>query len=59
MPNGGQGAEEIFFALKWAQVGPKRGQNEVFGYFHCRNAFVFAHVASHDREQCYLVGSGA
>ena len=50
--------KKYLLARKWAQLGPKRGQNEVLGHFHCQNAFVFAHVASHDREQCYLVGSG-
>ena len=44
-------------ALKWAQLGLKRGQNEVLGHFHCQNAFFFAYVAYHDGEQCYLVGS--
>ena len=50
--------KEYLLALKWAQLGPKRGQNEVLGHFHCQNAFFFAYVAYHDGEQCYLVGSG-
>ena len=31
--SGGQSAEKKLLALKWAQLGPKRGQNEVLGYF--------------------------
>ena len=49
--------KEYLLALKWAQLGQKRGQNEVLGHFHCQNAFFFAYVAYHDGEQCYLVGS--
>ena len=43
-------------ALKWAQLGPKRGQNEVLGHFHVQNALVFANFAYYDRELGYLVG---
>ena len=50
--------KEYLLALKWAQLGPKRGQNEVLGHFHCQNAFFFAYVAYHDGEQRYLVGNG-
>ena len=45
-------------ALKLAQLGPKRGQNEVLGHFHVQNALVFANYAYYDGELCYLVVSG-
>ena len=38
---GGLSAEKNLLALKWAQLGPKRGQNEVLGYFYVQNASVF------------------
>ena len=44
-------------ALKWAQLGLKRGPNEVFGHFHVLNALVFANFAYYDGELCYLVVS--
>ena len=47
--------KEYLLALKWAQLGQKRGQNEVLVHLI---AFDFAYVAYHDGEQCYLVGSG-
>ena len=43
---------------KWAQVGPKRGHNEVLGYFHVENAIVFANVANYDRELHFLIIGG-
>ena len=49
--------KEYLLALKWAQLGQKRGQNEVLVHFDFQNAFDFAYVAYHDGEQCYLVGS--
>ena len=48
MPN------NFLLALKWAQLGPKGGQNEALGHFHVQNAFVFANFANYDREMCYL-----
>ena len=48
---------KFLLALKWAQLGQKRGQNEVLVHFDFQNAFDFAYVAYHDGEQCYLVGS--
>ena len=39
-----------------AQLGPKRGQNEVLGHFRVQNALVFANFAYYDRELGYLVG---
>ena len=45
-----------FLALWWAWLGPKRGQNEVLGYFLSQNALVFANVAYRGRELWYLVG---
>ena len=44
-------------ALKWAQLGPKRGQNEVLGHFHVQNALVFADFAYYDSELWYLAAS--
>ena len=44
-------------ALKWAQLGPKRGQNEVLGHFHVQNALVLADFAYYDSELWYLVAS--
>ena len=49
---------KFLLALKWAHLGPKRGQNEVLGYFHVQNALVFANFAYYDGELCYLVVSG-
>ena len=40
----------FLFALKWAQLGPKRGQNEVLGHIHVQNALVFAEFVYYDRE---------
>ena len=48
--SGGQSAKKILLALKWAQLGPKRGQNEVLGHFHVQNALVFANFAYYDSE---------
>ena len=42
--------EKILLALKWAQLGPKRGQNEVFGHFFVQNALDFADFAYYDQE---------
>ena len=36
-------------ALKWAQLGPKRGQNEVLGHFLVQNALVFGDFAYYDQ----------
>ena len=44
--------------LEWVQLGPKRGQNEVLGYFHVENALVYANVAYYDRELRFLVICG-
>ena len=52
----GQSAEKNLMALKWVQLGPKRGRNEVLGHFHVRNALVFANFAYYDRDLGYLVG---
>ena len=41
-----------------AKKGPKRGQNEVLGYFHVENASVFASVAYYNRESRFLVIGG-
>ena len=35
-------------ALKWAQLGPKRGQNEVLGHFLFLSSFVLAEFAYYD-----------
>ena len=45
-------------ALEWVQLGPKRGQNEVLGYFHVKNALVFDNVACYNRELRFLVIGG-
>ena len=37
-------------ALKWDQLGPKRGQNEVLGRFLAQNALVFADFVFYDCE---------
>ena len=58
VPSGGQSAEKKLLALKWAQLGPKRGQNEVLGHFLCQNALVFADSVYYDQELWYLVASG-
>ena len=44
-------------ALKWAQLGPKKGQKEVLGDFHVQNALVFADFAYYDSELWYLAAS--
>ena len=54
---GGQSAEKLL-ALKWAQLGPKRGQNEVLGHFLVQNALVFADFVFYDQEVWYLFVSG-
>ena len=41
---------KFLLALKWAHIGPKRGQNEVLGHFHVQNALVFANFAYYDSE---------
>ena len=56
--SGGQSAEKNLLALKWAQLGPKRGWNEVLGHFHVHNALVFANFTYYDGELWYLVVSG-
>ena len=58
VPSGGQSAEKDLLALKWAQLGPKRGQNEVLGHFLAQNALVFADSVYYDWELWYLVASG-
>ena len=45
-------------AIKWAQLGPKRGQNEVLDHFLVHNALVFVDFVYYDRELWYPVGSG-
>ena len=40
------------------QLGPKRRQNEVLGYFHVEDALVFPNVAYHNRELRFLVIGG-
>ena len=45
-------------ALEWVQLGPKRGQNEVLGYFYVENALVFANAAYYDRELRFLFIDG-
>ena len=47
-----------FSALKWAQLGPKRGQNEVLGHFLVQSSFVLVDFAYYDRELQYLVSDG-
>ena len=48
--SGGQSAEKNLLALKWAQLGPKRGQNEVLGHFLVQSSFVLADFAYYDWE---------
>ena len=48
VPNGCPSAEKISLALKWAQLGPKRGQNEFLGHFLVQNSFVLADFAYYD-----------
>ena len=48
--SGGQSAEKKLLALKWAQLGPKRGQNEVLGHFLVQSSFVLADFAYYDWE---------
>ena len=50
VPDGVLGAEKILLALRWAQLGPKRGQNEVLRHFHVPNALLFPDFAYHDWE---------
>ena len=45
---------DFLSVLKWAQLVPKREQNEVSGHFHVQNSLVFANCAYYDRE-LYLV----
>ena len=47
-PDIGQSAEKNLLALKWAQLGPKMGQNEVLGHFLALNALVFDNFAYYD-----------
>ena len=42
--------EKNLLALKWAQLGPKRGQDEVFGHFLVQNALDFADFVHYDGE---------
>ena len=37
--------EEKLLALKWVQLGPKRGQKEVLSHFLGRSVLVFADFA--------------
>ena len=55
--SGGLSAEKKLLALKWAQLGPKRGQNEVFGNFWAQNALVFADFVYYNWKLWYLVAS--
>ena len=48
--SGGQRADKKLLALKWAQLGPKRGQNEVLGHFLVQSSFVLVDFAYYDRE---------
>ena len=50
--------KRFYYALEGVQLGPKRGQNEVLGYFHVENALVFANVAYYDRELRFLFIDG-
>ena len=50
--------KRFYYALEGVQLGPKRGQNEVLGYFHVENASVFASVAYYNRESRFLVIGG-
>ena len=52
-----QSSEKKLLALKWAQLGPEKGQNEVIGHVHAQNALLFADYAYYDRELWYLVAS--
>ena len=56
--SGGQSAEKIFFGPKWAQLGPKRGQNEVLGHFLAQNALVLTDSVVYDCGLWHLVASG-
>ena len=42
--------KKFSLALKWAQLGPKEGQNEVLGHFLGLSALVFADFAYHGQE---------
>ena len=55
VPSGGQSAEKKFVGPKMAQLGPKKGQNEVIGHVHAQNALLFADYAYYGRELWYLV----
>ena len=46
----GQSAEKNFVGPKMAQLGPKKGQNEVIGYVYAQNALLFADYAYYDRQ---------
>ena len=41
---------DFSLALKWVQLGLKRGQNEVLGHFLVQNALVFADYVHYDGE---------
>ena len=45
---GGQSAEKVLLALKWAQLGPKRGQNDVLGHFLVQTVLAFADFVCYD-----------
>ena len=42
--------EEKLLALKWVQLGPKRGQKEVLSHFFVQNALDFADAVYYDQE---------
>ena len=42
--------EKNLLALKWAQLGPKMGQNEVLDHFLGKYAFLFGDFAYYDCE---------
>ena len=51
-------AEKNLLALKWTQLGPKRGQNEVVSYFHAQNALVFTNFECYHRKLRVVVLGG-
>ena len=52
--SGDQSAEKKLLVLKWAQLGPKRGQNESWGLFDVKIALVFAKLSYDDRGLRYV-----
>ena len=58
LPNGGKSASKILLALKVAQLGRRRGQNEVLDDFRVQNALVFTDSEYHDWKLWCLMPSG-